>query len=158
MTGAAPRIASRLKSLIYWSAFVPADGKCLMDEVPPPFVELFGQLAEAAGGHGIMLPFEVWQEGFMNGAGEDVQRLVHQLLVPQPLSFFSETVPALDAAAIGAKIRYIFSEDDVALPPGEYGWVPRFPARLGVEPETAPGGHEACFTHPEGLAEAIMAG
>jgi Predicted hydrolases or acyltransferases (alpha/beta hydrolase superfamily) len=36
ITGAAPRLASRLKKVVYWSAFVPAEGRSLMDEVPPP--------------------------------------------------------------------------------------------------------------------------
>jgi hypothetical protein len=45
--------------------------------------------------------------------------------------------------------------DDVALPPGEYGW-DRFAHRLGVEPIMAPGSHEACFTEPAGLVEAFL--
>lgn len=34
ITGAAPRLAARLRELVYWSAFVPAEGASLMDEVP----------------------------------------------------------------------------------------------------------------------------
>jgi hypothetical protein len=45
---------------------------------------------------------------------------------------------------------------DVALPPGEYGWAPRFPDRLGVTALTGPGSHEACFTRPAELAASFV--
>ena len=35
ITGAAPRLAGRLRKLVYWGAFVPAAGRSLFDEVPP---------------------------------------------------------------------------------------------------------------------------
>jgi hypothetical protein len=56
----------------------------------------------------------------------------------------------------GAVARsYVLSVDDVALPPGEYGWA-RFAQRLGVDAIEAPGSHEACFTQPAGLADALL--
>jgi pimeloyl-ACP methyl ester carboxylesterase len=153
MTGAAPRLASRLKKVVYWSAFVPAAGVPLMGEVPPAYVELFEGIAAASGNDSIVLPFEVFAGGFIQDAPEPVQRLVHDLLVPQPLSYFTGTVAPLpdDIAR-----SYVLSTDDVALPPGEFGWAPRFPQRLGVDPIEAPGSHEACFTQPQGLAEAFL--
>ena len=157
ITGAAPRLVARLRRLVYWSAFVPAEGATLLDEVPPPYVELFTQLAGASGDNTVTLPFEVWQGGFMQDAGEDVQRMVHSLLVPQPMQYFTETVPALDLDALGVPAGYVITTDDVALPPGEYAWTPRFPARLGnVTPIEAPGSHEACFTRPAELADALL--
>ncbi len=88
----------------------------------------------------------------MQDAPEAVQRLVYELLVPQPLCYFTEPVAPLrpDVAR-----SYVLSVDDLSLPPGEYGWL-RFAARLGVEPIAAPGSHEACFTEPVGLAEALL--
>jgi hypothetical protein len=49
----------------------------------------------------------------------------------------------------------VLSSEDIALPPGEYGWH-RFADRLGVSPVTTPGSHEACFTQPATLAEAFL--
>jgi pimeloyl-ACP methyl ester carboxylesterase len=155
ITGAALRLASRLRELVYWSAFVPAEGAALMDELPPPYVELFTQLAAASGNNSVTLPFEVFQQSFMQDAEPDVQRLVHGLLVPQPMAYFTETVPALDPDALGIPIRYVISTEDVALPPGEYGWTPRFPQRCGVNAVEAPGSHEAIFTRPAELARAL---
>jgi pimeloyl-ACP methyl ester carboxylesterase len=155
IAAAAPRIASRLRKLVFWSAFVPAAGRSLYDEVPPAYQELFTQLAQASGNNSITLPFEVWQSAFINDAGEDVQRLTYSLMVPQPFQYFTDTVVPLDPQAAGVPVSYVLSEQDIALPPGEYGWE-RFARRLGVAPITAPGSHEACFTQPAALAEAFL--
>lgn len=156
ITGAAPRLASRLKKLVYWSAFVPAEGRNLLEELPPPVAELFTGLAAASDDDSIVLPFEVFAGGFIQDAPEPVQRLVHDLLVPQPLQYFTATVPALDHAALGVPVSYVVSTDDISLPPGEFGWAPRFPDRLGVQPTETPGSHESLFTQPAGLAEALQ--
>jgi hypothetical protein len=76
-------------------------------------------------------------------------------MVPQPFQYFTETVAPLDPAALGVPVSYMLSSDDIALPPGEYGW-PRFAERLGVSPLMTPGSHEACFTQPESLAAALL--
>ncbi|WP_224386389.1 alpha/beta fold hydrolase [Pseudonocardia sp. ICBG1293] len=155
ITGAAHRVAARLRKLVYWSAFVPAAGRSLDDEVPPSYRELFAAQASKSGNNSVALPFEVWQGAFMNDADEPVQRLVHELLVPQPMQYFTETVEPIDPATLGVPVAYVLSTDDLALPPGEYGW-DRFAARLGVTPVRAPGSHEGCFTAPDGLAEALL--
>ncbi|MGE3284518.1 MAG: alpha/beta fold hydrolase [Pseudonocardia sp.] len=152
MTAAANRLGSRVTKVVYWSAFVPDAGAALIDEVPPAYAELFRGAAAASGDDSIVLPFEVWQGAFMQDAPEVVQRLVFDLLVPQPLQYFTAAVEPLDGAIARA---YVLSVDDVALPPGEYGWA-RFADRLGVDAIDAPGSHEACFTAPDGLAEALL--
>jgi len=154
ITGAAPALASRLRKVVYWSAFVPAAGRSLHDEVPPPYQELFRTLAEASGTDSVALPLEVWQQAFMNDADEQTQRIVHSLMVPQPYRYFTDTVEPLPAD-FAVPVAYVLSELDVALPPGEYGWA-RFADRLGVVAQPAPGSHEACFTDPEGLATALL--
>jgi pimeloyl-ACP methyl ester carboxylesterase len=158
LTGAAPRLASRLRKLVYWGAFVPAEGRPLMEEVPPPYAEMFTQIAAASGNDGIIFPYEVFCGSFMQDADESVQRLVHGLLVPQPLRYFTETVTPVDPAALGVPAAYVTSPDDHALPPGEYGWTPRFPERLGAGTPVIehPGSHEAQFTRPAELAAAFL--
>jgi pimeloyl-ACP methyl ester carboxylesterase len=156
VTGAAPRLKDRLAKVIYWSAFVPAEGRSLLDECPPPYVGLFTSLAEASGNDTVAMPFEVWQSAFMQDAGEDVQRTVHALMVPQPMAYFRETVAPLDVAALGVPVSYVLAQDDIAMPPGEFAWAPRFPERLGLTATTTPGSHEACFTRPKELAQALL--
>lgn len=155
IAGAAPRIASRLRRVVFWSAFVPAAGRPLYDEVPPAYQQMFDQLAQASGNNSIALPFEVWRAAFINDASEDVQRLTHALMVPQPFQYFTTPVAPLDPGALGVPVSYVLSGGDVSLPPGEYGW-DRFAARLGVDPVMTPGSHESCFTQPRALAEAFL--
>ncbi|MEI8413101.1 MULTISPECIES: alpha/beta fold hydrolase [unclassified Kribbella] len=155
IAGAAPRLAARLRKLVFWSAFVPAEGRSVYDEVPPNYQALFDGQAAASGNHTVAMPFEVWQAAFMPDASEDVQRMVHSLLLPQPMQYFTETVVPLDLDTLGVPVAYLLGEDDVALPPGEYGWT-RFAERLGVAPIPTPGTHEACFTRPAELAESFL--
>ncbi|WP_211268539.1 alpha/beta fold hydrolase [Actinoplanes subtropicus] len=80
MTGAAHRLAPRLRKLVYWSAFVPAEGVPLMGEVPPHYAEMFTQVAAASGNNSVLFPYEVFTAAFMQDAEEGLQRLVHGLL------------------------------------------------------------------------------
>jgi pimeloyl-ACP methyl ester carboxylesterase len=106
---------------------------------------LFDGQAQASGNNSVAMPFEVWQAAFMPDASEEIQRLVHSLLVPQPMQYFTQPVAPLDLDTLGVPVTFLQGEDDVALPPGEYGWT-RFAERLGVAAVPTPGSHEACFT------------
>ncbi len=153
LTGTANRLGPRVRKAVYWSAFVPAEGAPLMDEIPPPYQDLFNASAAASGNDTVSLPFEVWQAAFMQDAPEPVQRTVFDLLVPHPMQYFTATVDPLSADVPRA---YVLSVEDIALPPGEFAWAPRFPERLGVTAVEAPGSHESCFTRPAELADAIL--
>jgi pimeloyl-ACP methyl ester carboxylesterase len=41
ITGIADRVPDRVRRLVYWNAFVPNNGECLNDMVPPQYVGLF---------------------------------------------------------------------------------------------------------------------
>jgi pimeloyl-ACP methyl ester carboxylesterase len=148
--GAAPAIASRLRKVVFWSAFVPQAGRSLYDEVPPAYQELFTQLAQASGNNSVAMPYEVWRSAFITDATEDVQRLTHSLMVPQPFQYFTETVPPLDPQV---PVSYLLGSEDISLPDGM--WL-GFAERLGVSPIMIPGSHEACFTRPADLAAAFL--
>ncbi|WP_225625936.1 alpha/beta fold hydrolase [Streptomyces werraensis] len=154
-TGATHRVAERLRKVVYWSAFVPAAGRSLCDEIPPEAAAGFAQLADASPNTTIPLPFEVWQSTFMNDAPEPVQRTAHALLSPQPFRYFTETVESFDLSS-GIPVSYILSSDDLALPHGA-GGPGHFAERLGTAPVLIPGSHEGCFTQPSRLTEAILA-
>jgi hypothetical protein len=49
----------------------------------------------------------------------------------------------------------VLSADDIALPPGEYGW-DRFAERIKASPVSVPGSHESMFTRPVELADALV--
>ena len=66
IAGAAPRLASRLKALVFWSAFVPQSGVPLYDEIPPSYQELFTSLAGSSGDNTVAMPLEdmFWGDRF----------------------------------------------------------------------------------------------
>ena len=156
ITGAAHRVPERIGKLVYWSAFVPEDGRSLLDEVPEDYRAMFTQLAEASGNNSVSMPFEPWQQGFIQDAEEPVQRLVHSLLVPHPYRYFADGLDVPPVRTLGLPVNYVYSTEDIALPPGEYGWNPRHPGRLGLTALETPGSHEACFTRPAELTEALL--
>lgn len=155
--GAAPVIAPQLKRTVFWSAFVPQDGESLMDAVPPAYRELFSGLAAASTDDTIAMPFEVWSSAFIQDATPEVQRLTHAQMAPQPFATFTEAPNQKPFLALDVPSAYIRTADDIALPPGEWGW-DRFPSRLN-DPTVVetPGSHEAVFTRPAELTEAILA-
>ncbi|HTK62308.1 MAG TPA: alpha/beta hydrolase [Pseudonocardia sp.] len=156
MTGAAHQLTDRVRKLVYWSAFVPDGTHSLIEEVPNEFEQLFTQVAVASGDNTVTLPYEVWSQGFIQDAEPEVRRLVYELLVPQPMGYFTEALGTPEIQTLGIPATYLISTDDLVFPPGEYGWVPRFPDRLGVEPTEVPGSHESMLTQPAELAEAIL--
>ncbi|HWE92225.1 MAG TPA: alpha/beta fold hydrolase [Pseudonocardiaceae bacterium] len=156
LCAAAPALASRLRRLVFWSAFVPEDGETLIDACPPHYGELFHGLAAASGNDTVLLPFEVWQQAFMQDVGEQAQRIVHGLLKPQPLGTFTESPDQKRFFGLDVPTSYVLSTEDLSLP-GEWAWEKRFPKRLDnpVLVHT-PGSHEGCFTRPAELAEALI--
>jgi pimeloyl-ACP methyl ester carboxylesterase len=154
IAGAAPRLASRLKRLVFWSAFVPEAGKPLYDEVPPAYQELFASSAGASSDNTVALPVEVFQGAFMGDASPAEAAMVHSVLRPQPYRTFTDALDDEAYRSLGLPLHYVLSSEDVALPPGEYGWS-RFAERLKVSPVMVPGSHESMFTRPAELATAL---
>jgi len=124
--------------------------------VPPDYQGLFGQLAGASEDNTVTLPTEVFQGAFMGDADPATAALVHSVLRAQPyLTFTNPPVGGNDYRTLDVPLHYVLSADDVALPPGEFGWAPRMPERIGATPIEVPGSHEACFTRPADLAAGI---
>jgi pimeloyl-ACP methyl ester carboxylesterase len=156
IAGAAPRLRTQVRRLVFWSAFVPAAGRPLYDEVPPDYQGLFAQLAGASADNVVAMPLEIFQGGFMGDADPAVAAAVHSVLRPQPYrTFTDQPVGGEDYRDLGIPLHYVLSEDDVALPPGEYGW-DRFPERITATPVLVPGSHESMFTRPAELADGLL--
>lgn len=157
LCGAAPRITDRLQRLIFLNAFVLQDGESLLDAVPPDYRALFEHLAAQTPDRAFLLPWEVWRAAFMQDSGEDAARLAYSLTTPQPMGTFEAKLDQKQFFKLDVPKSYINCRQDVALPPGEWAWYPRFGKRLGehklVEAE---GSHESCFTQPTGVADAII--
>ncbi len=141
-----------------WNAFVPEQGNSLLDECPPNYRDLFGQLAEASGDNTVTLPFEIWRDAFIQDADIDLAQSAYEQLSSEPYQPF---VDKLDLARFYGMQQlpksYLNCTEDMALPQGEWGWHPRMSTRLGLfRLVQMPGSHEVIFTNPQGLAEKII--
>jgi len=157
ISGAAERLLPRLARLVYVNAFVPQPGESLNDMVPPHFKALFDQIA-GANGQAVMLPFEIWREAFINDADLALAKAAYAKLNPHPYGTFTEpSAITQPLAALPVGKSYVNCVLDVALP-ASLPWHPRLSERLGLfRYIEAPGSHEAWFTRPAELAQAIIA-
>ena len=111
----------------------------------------------AYGPGAVKLPFPVWREAFMNDADLALAEKTYALTTPHPLRTLTDPVPLKSFPELQIPRSYLNCTEDIAMPPGDFAWCPRFPARLGLcRLVQMPGGHEACFTNPGLLAEKIV--
>ena len=157
ISGASARLASRISRLVNWSAFVPRTGETLIDLCPPAYGDMFRASAAASVDNSAIFAFDVFCAAFMQDASPETQRILYPLLERHPFHALNESLD-LDAwERLQLPSTYVHSRDDLALPPGEFWWAPRFPDRLPGAPLIyTPGSHEAMFTQPEPLANAFI--
>ncbi|WP_329044502.1 alpha/beta fold hydrolase [Streptomyces sp. NBC_01422] len=156
----AERIPNRIRRLVFWNAFVPANGTSVLDNAPPAYQELFPALAAQSDDNSVMLPFNVWRDAFIGDADLERARETYGMLVPEPLG---PTVEKLDLTDFYSNLpslacSYVLCNSDSALPPGdpEHGYLANA-RRLGVfRLVTLEGSHEVLFTNPELLAHKLV--
>jgi pimeloyl-ACP methyl ester carboxylesterase len=153
----AEAIPERLRRLVFANGFVLRDGHSLMDEAPPQNKPLFDQLASQSGDDTVMIPFPIWRDAFVNDAPLEVAKWTHEQLSPEPYLPCREKLDLKKFYSMQIPRSYINCTEDIALPPGEWGWHPRMSNRLGLfRLVQMPGSHEVIYTNPEGLAEKII--
>ncbi len=154
---AAPSISARIRRLVFWNAFVCNDGNSLMDEVPPHYRRLFSSLVEGSDDHTVTLPFPIWRDGFINDADSSLAATAYEQLSPEPFQPFLDKLNTKPFQALETPKSFLNCTEDIALPPGEWGWHPRMSGRLGLyRLVQMPGSHEVIFTNPIGLANKII--
>lgn len=156
ISGAAQKLSTRLKRLVYVNAFVPLDGQCLNDMVPPHYLALFDTLA-AAGNNAVMLPFPIWREAFINDADLALATSAYERLNPHPYRTFTDKISLPEPlAALQMGKSYLNCQQDAAMP-HSLPWHPRLSERLGLfRLVECPGSHEMWFSNPARLAQAII--
>lgn len=151
-TGAAHLLGDRVTKIVYYNAFVPVRGRCLMDETPPDTRELMRRLTGESPFDAIAPSREYVEQLLMQGTAPELQRLVADLLTPQPGGYFRDGLD-VDAGSLEIPAAYIAGDSDCAMPRPHT----EFADRLGVEPIVVPGTHNAMLTHPDEVAKAILA-
>jgi len=157
ITGVADKAANRIGRLIYWNAFVPNDGECLNDMVPPYYVGLFDQISAELGDGSVVMPFPIWREAFFNDGSAEQSQAAYDVLNPHPYATFTDKISlSKNPAEMEVPKSYINCTEDTALP-HSMTWHPRLSEKLGLyRLVQIPGSHEVCFTAPERLAQAVM--
>ena len=150
---------ARIRRLVYWNAFVLVDGESIDSVSPPHYSQLMDSIV-ASGEYGpgaVKLPFPVWREAFMNDAPLELANRTYEVTTPHPIRTLTDRLELKTFYDLQIPKSYINCTEDIAMPPGEFAWIPRFPSRLGLcRFLQMPGGHEACFTNPALLAEKIV--
>ena len=157
ITGVTDRVSDKVRRLVYWNAFVPNNGECLNDMVPPHYVGLFDSIAAQRGDGSVVLPFPIWREAFINDADLETAQRAYDILNPHPVKTFTDKISLkTNPADMAAGKSYINCTEDTSLP-HHYPWHPRLSQKLGLfRLVQVPGSHELCFSNPARLAQAIM--
>jgi pimeloyl-ACP methyl ester carboxylesterase len=157
ITGVADRAAERIRRLVYWNAFVPDNGECLNDMVPPQYVGLFDAIHAERGDGSVVLPFPIWRDAFINDADLETAQRAYDILNPHPLKTFTDKISLrTNPAEMTMPKSYINCTEDTALPHG-LPWHPRLSQKLGLfRLVQVPGSHELCFSNPARLAQAMI--
>ena len=152
VTAAAQRVHQRIARVVYYSAAVPERGRSMSDE-NEQYAEITRRLIAASADGTIALPFEALAATMMQDESPQLQRLVFDLLLPQPGAYMLDAVDVGPVTEAGVPVAYLLGEADIALArPGA-----EFAARLGVQPVPVPGSHLALVSRPEPLADALVA-
>ncbi|OBI53276.1 alpha/beta fold hydrolase [Mycobacterium sp. E796] len=151
-TGAARLLGRRVEKLVYYNAHVPVRFRSMIDENPADkrFAALRWMTESPVGA--VPATLEYLEQELMQGVSRDVQLLVADLLTPQPGGYFLGALD-FDAGDLGIPMAYIAGEDDVAMPRP----AAESAARIGVRPVMVPGTHNGLLTHPDEVANAILA-
>jgi pimeloyl-ACP methyl ester carboxylesterase len=153
MAGAMHRLASRVDRGIFYNALIPVPGRSLVDDTRPHNGQILRDLVAASPNRSIAPTLRFVQDLFMQGVAAETQRLLAELLTPQPAGYFLDAFDGPEVATLGIPLTYILSEHDHAMHrPGT-----EFASWLGVDPVMVPGTHDSLLTHPDAVAEAILA-
>jgi hypothetical protein len=82
-------------------------------------------------GNTVMLPFDIWHQAFINDADVYLARWSYAQLSRGPCRQIVEPLNLTKFYALDMPRSYLIGDEDVALPPGDWGWHPRMSSRLG---------------------------
>jgi len=150
-TGAAHTLASRVSKVIYYNAVVPAPGTSMADE-NAAYAQITHELIANSPEGTVAFPFDAIRLSLMQDESAELQRLVFEMMLPQPGGYMVDALAVPTVTTIGLDAAYVLGVDDISLArPGA-----EFAARLGVEPLMVPGSHMAMLSHPESVVDAFV--
>jgi pimeloyl-ACP methyl ester carboxylesterase len=155
ITGVAEVAFERISHLVYLDAFVPVEGKSLLELLPPERAAVFeGAAREHGDGWLVPLPWEQAMDGW-GVTDPDVRRWMLPRLTAQPLATFVEPLGSVSAAERLPRTYVHCTEKpagDTFAPFAAAAGQPRSRWRL----ETIAAGHDAMITAPQAVAETLL--
>lgn len=157
LCGAAPRLAERLRRLVFWNAFVPLAGETMFSLSTEEQVQDYRVDALKTTDGSVPLSWHEWRTGLMQSGSEDAARIIYDMLGTQAFSTFEQPVDVTGFDAISVPSSYINGTEDMTLPPGPGHWVDCHAARLpSPRMIEAQMDHEALFNAPDTLVSALL--
>jgi pimeloyl-ACP methyl ester carboxylesterase len=149
----AEEVPERIRRLVYWNAFVLRDGESIADVSPPQYNHMMDAVAAERGDNCVSLPFEVWRDAFIGDADHALARHTYELLSAEPYRMLTDKVILKTFERLTIPKTYLNAQSDIAMPPGQYAWFPRFAERLfPCRVVHMPGSHQVMFSNPALLA------
>lgn len=149
-------IPDRIERTVFACAYVLLDGESVEDNFPEPVRDFVAANVDADGG--VPLPFDLFRHGLFNDGTDEQAAAAFERMTPTPRRTLSDSVPIRAFFSLDLPKTYIVFGDDVSIPlDSEYYLPTRHAPRLSKYQQIEiSGSHEALFTNPVGLADAIV--
>lgn len=149
------QVADRLARLVFYNAYVVADGAAVFSYVPESVAGAFTALASPDGT--LSLPFGFFRDHLMNDSDLETAQAAFALTSPEPLARSGEPLDLAGFDDLAVARSYVYAYGDNVFPAPEFSWHPGMSQRLGdFRLVVVPGGHELMFSDPAALARALV--
>lgn len=155
ITGAAEQAADRLAALVFLDSFYPGDGESALDQMPPPFREMFRQRAEEEG-DGWRLPandslLDVW--GLHD---PELRAWVRPRLTDWSLNCFTSPLEAPAMRRSQLPRTYIAGDADAYPAKAAFGPISQRAGSDGCRVHRIDTGHDVMLEAPRELADIVL--
>ncbi|MER6081337.1 alpha/beta hydrolase [Streptomyces sp. NPDC001833] len=143
-----------IRRLVYYAAVVPFDGEGFTTmETSPAFAQQMAELVADDGG--IVIPFDMLREMYINDGTVEQAKALAESLVPQPIRTLTDTIKLSKTPAefpMGKSVLRCTEDTTLAGLKSAF-----FAERLGLyRLVSMPGSHSTHFTNPELLASKLL--
>jgi pimeloyl-ACP methyl ester carboxylesterase len=151
----AQQVPDRLSRVVFYNAYVIADGEAVFSYVPESVAGAFTALASPDGT--LTLPYSYFREHLMNDADATTAEWAYTLTSPEPLGRSAEKLDLAAFYSLAVPMSYLHAYDDNVFPASDFSWHPGMSQRLpDFRLVTIPGGHELMFSDPVSLADGLV--
>lgn len=153
-----PEVARRRSSVIQQVVFLASilidPGECALDVLEAEVREKYLEMARASADRTIRHEYEVARDRFFGSLPDAEARAFYEKTTPQPIAVY-EAPGRTRVRELDIPSRYVrFSHDQAVSPERAL----QFASEAGIRVETMESDHDAMLSHPQELAERLIAG